>query len=90
MPYGWAADMAAWPRHGESLTTCVTRTARRAGCPVVGTDLVGSISAGPWKGKTYGGQSLVSDKDGKVLGKLRDRDAEVRVFEVGMEPHRSK
>ena len=82
VPYGWAADLAAWPQHGESLTACVTHTARRAGCPVVGTDLVGAISAGPWKGKTYGGQSLVADKAGKVLGKLRDRDSEIRVFAV--------
>lgn len=82
IPFGWAADNAAWPEHGKSLSKWVSHVAKRAGCPVVGTDLVGSISAGPWKGKTYGGQSVVADGDGKVLGTLRDRDAEVRVFDL--------
>ena len=82
VPYGWAADMAAWPQHGKALVACVTAAAKRAGCPVVGSDLVGVISAGPWKGKTYGGQSVVADADGNVLGILRDRDAEVRVFDL--------
>jgi predicted amidohydrolase len=82
VPYGWAADMDAWPQHGKSLAACVTAAAKRAGCPVVGTDLVGVISAGPWKGKTYGGQSVVADAAGNVLGILRDRDADVRVFDL--------
>jgi predicted amidohydrolase len=82
VPYGWAADMDAWPQHGKSLTAWVTATAKRAGCPVVGTDLVGVISAGPWQGKTYGGQSVVADAAGNVLGTLRDRDAEVCVFDL--------
>lgn len=82
VPYGWAADKDAWPEHGESLAAWVTATARRAGCPVVGTDLVGAISSGPWRGKTYGGQSVVADADGAVLGVLRDRAAEVRTFEI--------
>ena len=82
VPYGWAADMAAWPQHGKALVAGVTAAANRAGCPVVGRDLVGVSSAGPWKGKTYGGQSVVADADGNVLGILRDRDAEVRVFDL--------
>jgi predicted amidohydrolase len=82
VPYGWAADRDAWPEHGESLAAWVGATARRAGCPVVGTDLVGSISSGPWRGKTYGGQSPVARADGTIIGVLADRDAEVRTFEI--------
>lgn len=82
VPYGWAADKSAWPDHGKNLHSWISHTARRAGCPVVGTDLVGSISSGPWKGKTYGGQSAAADSAGEILGILRDRDAEVRVFEI--------
>ncbi len=82
VPYGWAADKSAWPDHGKSLAAWVASTAQRAGCPVVGTDLVGVVSSGPWRGKTYGGQSPVADAGGTILGTLRDRDAEVRMFEI--------
>jgi predicted amidohydrolase len=82
IPFGWAADKQAWPAHGKSLTKWVSSVARRVGCPVVGTDLVGRISAGPWKGKTYGGQSVVADGQGKVVEVLRDRDTDVRVIEL--------
>lgn len=82
VPYGWAAEKKEWPEHGQRLVACVTSVAKQTGCPVVGTDLVGAITAGPWKGKTYGGQSVVADGSGRVLGVLRDRDAEVRVFDL--------
>jgi len=82
VPYGWAADKEQWPGHGKELEKVVCRAAKVVGCPVVGTDCVGMISRGPWKGKTYGGLSVVADRDGNVLGVLRDRDAEVRIFEI--------
>lgn len=84
VPYGWAADPDDWPGHAKSLEAWVTNVAERTQCPVVGTDLVGSISDGPWRGKTYGGQSIVIDRGGTVLGVLRDRDADVRVFELDL------
>jgi predicted amidohydrolase len=82
VPYGWAADKSAWPEHGDSLSAWVSATARRAGCPVVGTDLVGVISSGPWAGKTYGGQSPIANANGDILCVLADRDAEVRIVEI--------
>ena len=82
VPYGWAADVDAWPGHGKELAATVINAARAMGCAVVGTDLVGSISAGPWKGKTYGGQSVVSDRAGKILAALADRDVDIRVIDV--------
>ncbi len=85
VPYGWAAEKEAWPGHGKNLAAWVAATARRAGCAAVGTDLVGVISSGPWEGKTYGGQSLVAACDGAVMGTLRDRDAEVRTFEIELQ-----
>jgi predicted amidohydrolase len=51
-------------------------------CPVVGIDLVGVMSAGPWKGYTYGGASLVANASGTILSTLRDRDTDVQVVEV--------
>jgi len=82
VPYGWAADKSEWPQHAKQLAAWVSATAKRAGCPVVGTDLVGRITSGPWTGKTYGGQSVVADREGKVLTILRDRDADVRVIDL--------
>ncbi|MBK7403365.1 MAG: hypothetical protein IPJ41_01705 [Phycisphaerales bacterium] len=82
VPSGWAAEPGDRPAHGESLHAWVTSVARRTHCPVVGTHLVGAVSAEPWNGKTYGGQSVGADGEGSVLGVLRDRDPEVRVFEL--------
>jgi predicted amidohydrolase len=53
-------------------------------CPVVGTDLVGVMMHGPWKGRTYGGGSVVADGSGKVLATLRDRDVEVHVIKLAL------
>lgn len=82
VPYGWAAPKDAWPEHGKNLAAWVKATARRAGCPVVGTDLIGVISSGPWKNQTFGGQSVVVDTEGTILGTLRDRAADVQTFEI--------
>jgi predicted amidohydrolase len=81
-PYGWAAEVDKWPQHEKDLEQLVARRATTWKCPVVGTDLVGVISHGPWKGQTYGGGSVVADGSGQVLAVLRDRDVEVRVVEV--------
>ncbi len=56
--------------------------------PFVGTDLVGQMSHGPWKGQTYGGASVVMDATGKVLHILRDRDVEVRTVTLQLPPAR--
>ncbi|UCD75855.1 MAG: carbon-nitrogen hydrolase family protein [Phycisphaerales bacterium] len=82
IPYGWAAGMDQWPGHAKQLEAVVKHAADRIGCPVIGTDLVGVISSGPWKGLTYGGQSIAVDAEGNVLGILRDRDSEVKVISV--------
>lgn len=84
VPYGWAAGRDAWPQHGRRLADLVSSVAKRTGCPVVATDLVGVISAGPWKDNTYGGQSVVADARGEILGVLRDRDVDLRVFDVAI------
>ncbi|UCD30624.1 MAG: carbon-nitrogen hydrolase family protein [Planctomycetota bacterium] len=82
VPYGWAAQKEEWPGHLESLIKTVTKTARLAGCPVVGTDLVGTITNGPWTGYTYGGGSVVTDRKGKVLAVLRDRDTDFQMVNI--------
>ncbi len=86
VPYGWAAEPAKWPDHAQELEHLIARRAALLNCPMVGTDLVGVMSHGPWKGWTYGGASFVADSAGKILHRLRDRDVEVRVIELPVPP----
>lgn len=84
IPYGWAAPEKDWPEHGQELVKVVKNTSRRIGCPVVGTDLIGQISNGPWKGMTYGGLSVAYDnkKDTVIIGKDRERDIVIFTLEL--------
>jgi len=59
IPYAWAAPAAEWPAHGEKLRAVIADNARDMGCPVVGTDGVGVMTAGPWKDYVVGGASAV-------------------------------
>jgi N-carbamoylputrescine amidase len=90
VPYGWAAPEDWWPDHGKALEKTVCAAARFLNAPVVGTDLVGEITHGPWTGYVYGGQSLVADGTGKVLLKCKDRDREVKVVELVRHPRTKK
>lgn len=85
VPYGWAAPEGAWPQHGQELKKAVIQAAQAIGAPVIGTDLVGAITQGPWAGRVYGGQSIAASPDGTVLalGKDRDRDLVIVDVEVG-------
>jgi len=87
VPYGWAAKPEEWPDHAKELEKIVSKRAKELGCDVVGTDLVGVMSAGPWKGYTYGGASVAISSAGEVITKLRDRDIEVKVVEVHPRSH---
>jgi predicted amidohydrolase len=78
VPYGWAAPVDKWPEHAKELENLVAKRAAQWKCPVVGTDVIGEMTHGPWKGQTYGGASVVVDASGKTLHLLRDRDVEVR------------
>ena len=82
IPYGWAAEVDKWPGHAKGLERLVVGRAKMFGCPVVGTDLVGVMTHGPWKGQTFGGSSVVANASGHVLATLRDRDVETRVIEL--------
>lgn len=87
VPYGWAAKLQEWPEHAKELEKIVSKRAKELDCDVVGTDLVGVMSAGPWKGYTYGGASVAISSAGEVITKLRDRDTEVKLVEVHPRSH---
>lgn len=82
IPYGWAAGIDAWPGHAKALERTVQNAAKTIGCPVIGTDLIGQISHGPWKGLVYGGASVVSDENGNILALGKDRDREVMIVTI--------
>jgi len=82
VPYGWAATPSRWPAHEQDLEELVARRAKEWAAPTVGTDVVGEMTHGPWKGETYGGASLVANESGEVVTVLRDRDVEVRVVDL--------
>ena len=82
VPYGWAAEEDRWPGHGEELKETVVEAARTIGAPVIGTDLVGEITHGPWTGLVYGGQSVAVDSEGRILAVAADRDRDVKVVRI--------
>jgi N-carbamoylputrescine amidase len=82
IPYGWAAEIEKWPGHSKSLEDLVVRRAKQWRVPVVATNLVGTMTHGPWKGQTFGGISLAVDGAGDVLARLRDRDVDVRIIDI--------
>lgn len=84
IPYGWAKEEEDWPEHGLELDTTVTATAMEIGCPVIGTDLVGEISQGPWSGLIYGGLSVAANSDGKILMKGKDRDRDLVILDLSL------
>ena len=84
IPYGWAKEQEDWPGHGLELEKTVKNAAQKMDCWVVGTDLVGAISYGPWKGRVYGGQSIVSNHLGQVKLKCKDRDSDIQVIQIGL------
>jgi predicted amidohydrolase len=67
VPYGWAAPPEEWPGHGESLKETVSKAAQAIGAPVIGPSCLGEITTGPWKGRTYEGESAAADGGGRIL-----------------------
>lgn len=82
VPYGYAAPAEAWPKHGEQLERVVTNAAKMIGAPVIGTNLIGQITHGPWAGQTYGGHSVAADKTGAILALGADLDKQIKLVEV--------
>ncbi len=82
VPYGWAAPEEEWPEHARSLHNVVVATAEITGAFVVGTDLVGEITHGPWTGQVYGGQSVIAGPDGQIIAVAKDRDRDIVVVKI--------
>lgn len=82
VPYGYAEAEHKWPGHGRVLETVVKNAAKQTRSLVAGTNLVGAITHGPWKGRTYGGQSIAADKAGRTVAVAKDRDRDMVLVEL--------
>jgi predicted amidohydrolase len=88
IPYGWAAERSEWPAHGKKLEETVCRIAKNVGVPVVGTNLLGEITCGPWKARTYEGHSIVADSSGDILALGKDNQEQVLMADVPLRARR--
>jgi N-carbamoylputrescine amidase len=86
VPYGWAAPSEDWPGHGEELKKTVSRAARVVGAPVIGPTPIGEITSGPWKGRTYRGESAAADREGNITFFGLTGRRQVAVFPVPIRP----
>ena len=84
IPYGWAAPEKDWPQHGQELVKVVKNIAGKVNCPVVGTNLIGQISHGPWFGQVYGGQSVAFCPENNTLVVGKDRERDILLFTVDL------
>jgi len=82
IPYGWAYEEEGWPAHAKKLSETIQNAAKKIGAPVIGTDLVGEISHGPWTDQVYGGSSIASDKNGNIIAIGKDRDRDIVVTTI--------
>ncbi len=82
VPYGYAAAENEWPGHGKKLEKVVKNTAKKTGAFVVGTNLVGEITKGPWKGRIYGGHSVAVDKTGRIISIAKDWDRDINIVSI--------
>lgn len=84
VPYGYAAEEDAWPGHGKVLERVVTNAAKTIGAAVIGTNLLGQITHGPWKGRTYAGHSVAADKRGEILAVGADFDRDMKIVALSI------
>ena len=84
VPYGYAAPEHAWPKHGKELERVITKAAKAFDAPVIGTNLIGQITQGPWAGRTYAGHSVAADRTGEILALGRDFDRDIVVVTVSL------
>lgn len=82
VPYGYAAQENEWPEHGKELERVVTNAAKVINTPVVGTNLIGQITHGPWTDRTYAGHSVAADRTGKILAVGQDFDRDIVLVTV--------
>jgi len=79
-----SSNVWQWPNHGRKLEKVIVNTARKTKAYVIGTNLVGEITHGPWKGRIYGGQSVAVDKTGRIILVANDRDRDINIININI------
>ena len=82
IPYGWAAPREKWPEHSFTLIRTVQRAACDIGAPVIGPNVVGEITHGPWTGQTYEGLSAAADANGMSLVQGKWNKEDLLILEI--------
>jgi predicted amidohydrolase len=82
VPCGYAEKEQNWPSHGKELEKIVKNAAERTGTTVIGTNPIGQLTNGPWAGRIYGGQSVATDKKGRIIAIAKDRERDVKIVPV--------
>jgi len=85
VPYGWAAQETEWPGHGRALEHTARKAAKAVNAPLIGTDLVGVITHGPWRGRVFGGQSVAAGAEGTILARGKDRDSDIVLVRLSLQ-----
>ena len=79
-----AAAEEEWPGHGKVLEDVVKNTAQKTEAFVVGANLVGEITKGPWKGRVYGGHSVVADSTCNTISIAKDYDRDINIVKMNI------
>lgn len=85
-PFGWSANASQWPGEGAAFPPLVLPAATKMGATIVISNPVGQILTGPWAGRTFGGWSLAANASSHVLATADDRNVDVVIVDVVLEP----
>jgi hypothetical protein len=77
-----ATGLSCCISEGFASGSVVINTAKKTGAFVVGTNLVGAITHGPWKGRIYGGNSVVAGRTGRTVAAAKDRDRDIMLVRL--------
>jgi predicted amidohydrolase len=82
VPFGFPEKEQNWPAHGKVLEKIIKNAAERTGTTVIGTNPIGQLTNGPWAGRIYGGQSIATDKKGRIIAIAKDRERDVKIVPI--------
>jgi hypothetical protein len=86
-PFGWSANMSAWPAEGATFPPLVLPAATTMDTTILIANPIGQILGNVWNGHTFGGWSLAANASSFVLATAADRNVDVVLVDVQVLPH---